>query len=49
VLRKHIPDKCVNFVYLDPPFNSERDCNVIFKEATASLQSSSAEAYKCRE
>lgn len=32
VLRKHIPDESVDLIYLDPPFNSKRDYNVLFKE-----------------
>jgi 16S rRNA G966 N2-methylase RsmD len=31
VLRKHVADESVDLVYLDPPFNSKRDYNVIFK------------------
>ncbi len=34
ILRKYIPDESVDLIYLDPPFNSNRDYNVIFKEAT---------------
>ncbi|MCS7069333.1 MAG: DNA methyltransferase [Meiothermus sp.] len=32
ILREHIPDESVDLVYLDPPFNSKADYNVIFKE-----------------
>lgn len=32
VLRKHIGDESVDLVYLDPPFNSNRDYNLLFKE-----------------
>ncbi|MCX6380845.1 MAG: DNA methyltransferase [Armatimonadetes bacterium] len=32
VLEKHIADESVDLVYLDPPFNSNRDHNVLFKE-----------------
>lgn len=32
VLRKHIASESVDLVYLDPPFNSNRDYNVLFKE-----------------
>ena len=32
VLRKHIPDESVDLIYLDPPFNSKADYNVIFRE-----------------
>lgn len=30
ILRKHIPDGSVDLIYLAPPFNSNRDYNVIF-------------------
>jgi DNA modification methylase len=32
ILRKFVPDGSVDLVYLDPPFNSNRDFNVIFKD-----------------
>jgi len=32
VLRESIKDETVDLVYLDPPFNSERNYNVLFKE-----------------
>lgn len=32
ILRKYIPDESVDPIYLDPPFNSQRDYNVIFKD-----------------
>ncbi len=32
ILREHIPSNFVDMVYLDPPFNSKRDYNVIFNE-----------------
>ncbi|MES2210092.1 MAG: DNA methyltransferase [Chloroflexota bacterium] len=32
ILRKYIPDASVDLVYLDPPFNSNRAYNVIFKD-----------------
>lgn len=31
VLREHIADESVDLVYLDPPFNSKRDYNLLFK------------------
>lgn len=31
VLREHIRDESVDLVYLDPPFNSKRDYNLLFK------------------
>lgn len=33
ILREYIPDNSIDLVYLDPPFNSKRDYNVIFKES----------------
>ena len=32
VLREHIKDESVDLIYLDPPFNSRQDYNVLFKE-----------------
>jgi len=32
ILRRYIADASVDLVYLDPPFNSNRDYNVIFKD-----------------
>jgi site-specific DNA-methyltransferase (adenine-specific) len=32
ILRDFIPDASVDLVYLDPPFNSNRDYNLIFKD-----------------
>ena len=33
IMREHIADESVDLVYLDPPFNSNRDYNVLFKQA----------------
>jgi len=43
VLREHIPTASVDLIYLDPPFNSNRNYNVLFKdehglEADAQIQ-----------
>ena len=32
VLRRYVPDESVDLVYLDPPFNSNADDNVLFAE-----------------
>ncbi len=32
VLRRYVPDESVDLVYLDPPFNSAQDYNVLFQE-----------------
>lgn len=34
ILRKYIPDESIDLIYLDPPFNSQADYNVLFREAT---------------
>jgi len=32
ILRRYLPDASVDLIYLDPPFNSNRESNVIFKD-----------------
>jgi len=32
ILRDYLPDQSVDLIYLDPPFNSNRSYNVLFKE-----------------
>ena len=32
VLREHIPNESVDLIYLDPPFNSARNYNLLFKQ-----------------
>jgi DNA modification methylase len=32
ILRDYIPDESVDLIYLDPPFNSSRNYNVLFKD-----------------
>jgi site-specific DNA-methyltransferase (adenine-specific) len=32
ILRQYIADECVDLIYLDPPFNSSRSFNVLFKD-----------------
>jgi site-specific DNA-methyltransferase (adenine-specific) len=34
VLRQHIKNESVDLIYLDPPFNSNRNYNVLFKDET---------------
>ncbi|MBN1176701.1 MAG: restriction endonuclease, partial [Dehalococcoidales bacterium] len=31
--REYFPDECVDLIYLDPPFNSKKDYNILFKES----------------
>jgi site-specific DNA-methyltransferase (adenine-specific) len=32
ILRQHVPDECIDLIYLDPPFNSKADYNILFRE-----------------
>ena len=32
ILREYIPDESIDLIYLDPPFNSNRTYNVLFKQ-----------------
>ena len=32
ILRRYLPDAAVDLVYLDPPFNSNRDEHIIFRD-----------------
>ena len=32
VMRQHLPDESVDLIYVDPPFNSNRDYNILFAE-----------------
>ena len=34
ILRNHIPDESIDLIYLDPPFNSKRQYNIIYRETT---------------
>lgn len=34
ILKHLIPDESIELIYLDPPFNSKADYNVLFKEIT---------------
>ncbi|MBI3660919.1 restriction endonuclease [Candidatus Acetothermia bacterium] len=45
ILRDHIDDESVDLIYLDPPFNSNRDYNVIFKETTGEESEAQLQAF----
>ena len=46
VLREFIADESVDLVYLDPPFNSRQDYNVLFAENDGSRSASQISAFK---
>lgn len=45
ILRDHIADESVDLIYLDPPFNSNRNYNVLFKEKSGEESPSQIEAF----
>ena len=45
ILREHIPDESVDLIYLDPPFNSNRSYNVLFREANGTAADSQIQAF----
>ncbi len=45
VLRAHIPDESVDLIYLDPPFNSNRDYNILFKEQSGNESPAQIKAF----
>lgn len=45
VLRRHVADESVDLVYLDPPFNSNADYNVLFAEEDGSRAAAQIEAF----
>ncbi len=45
VLRAEIPDESVDLIYLDPPFNSKRDYNAIFRDETGAAAPAQIKAF----
>jgi DNA modification methylase len=46
VLRRYIKDSTVDLVYLDPPFNSNQDYNVLFEERTGEASAAQIKAFE---
>ena len=46
VLRKQLADESVDLIYLDPPFNSKRDYNLLFKSPKGHMSEAQIEAFK---
>jgi DNA modification methylase len=46
VLRRHIADESVDLIYLDPPFKSDQDYNVLFQEQDGSRSASQIRAFE---
>ncbi len=45
ILREHIADESVDLIYLDPPFNSNRSYNVLFKDESGAEADAQIEAF----
>lgn len=46
ILRDYIPDESVDLIYLDPPFNSNRSYNVLFKDESGQEMTSQIRAFE---
>ncbi|CAG0962533.1 Modification methylase BamHI [Anaerolineales bacterium] len=46
ILREHFPDECVDLIYLDPPFNSSRSYNVLFKDESGAESDAQITAFE---
>ena len=46
VLREHIGSETVDLIYLDPPFNSKRDYNLLFKSPAGHQSEAQIEAFE---
>jgi len=46
VLRRHIPDESVDLVYLDPPFKSDQNYNVLFAEKNGTESAAQIQAFE---
>jgi len=46
ILKRYIPDESVDLVYLDPPFKSNQNYNVLFKEKNGSQAASQIRAFE---
>jgi DNA modification methylase len=46
VLREHIANESVHLIYLDPPFNSKRDYNLLFKSPKGVTSDAQIEAFE---
>ena len=46
ILREHIKDESVDLIYLDPPFNSNANYNVLFRSPTGQQSHAQIEAFE---
>src|SRR5438034_973246 len=46
ILREHIPGESVDLIYLDPPFNSSRNYNVLFRDESGTESEAQITAFE---
>ena len=46
VLRKYVKDETVDLIYLDPPFNSNQNYNILFQEKNGTKSSAQIQAFE---
>lgn len=46
ILRDYVADESVDLVYLDPPFNSNANCNILFRSPTGAAADGQIEAFE---
>jgi DNA modification methylase len=46
VLREHVPDESVDLIYLDPPFNSQANYNLLFRAPTGEQSEAQIQAFE---
>jgi site-specific DNA-methyltransferase (adenine-specific) len=46
ILRKYIPDESVDLIYLDPPFNSKANYNILYKEVSGEFSDAQITAFE---
>lgn len=46
ILREHVDEESVDLIYLDPPFNSNRNYNVLFKDESGKYSEAQIEAFE---
>jgi adenine specific DNA methylase Mod len=45
ILREYIKDESIDLIYLDPPFNSNRSYNVLFKDESGNASDAQIAAF----
>lgn len=45
ILRNRFPSNCIDLIYLDPPFNSKADYNILFKEKSGEQSTAQIQAF----